>query len=92
MTTPGFADPGLSYILGDVDFSGKVDSGDLSSILGAFGAGSGGANGNPLGGLDTTPSGGGLSGAAANVPEPTSLGLLGLGAAGMLIRRKKRRA
>jgi len=39
MTTPGFADPGLSYLLGDLDYSGAVDSGDLSAVLGAFGVG-----------------------------------------------------
>jgi len=94
MTTPGFADPGLSYILGDVDYSGKVDSGDLSSVLGAFGAGSGGVNGQPLGGLEGSlaSSAAALGGAAANVPEPATLFLLGLGSAGMFLRRKRRNA
>jgi adhesin HecA-like repeat protein len=91
-TTPGFADPGLSYLLGDVDYSGKVDAGDINLVLGMLGAGSGGTQGNPLGGLDAGSGGGAaLSGGTADaVPEPTSLALLGIGAAGMLARLAKK--
>jgi len=91
-TTPGIGDVGQSYILGDLDASGHVDGGDVGLILSSLGYGTGGPNNGPLGGLDS----GGLNGltsvgSPSNVPEPTSLFLLGLGSAGMLLRRKHRK-
>ncbi|HVT82158.1 MAG TPA: PEP-CTERM sorting domain-containing protein, partial [Phycisphaerae bacterium] len=83
-TTPGLADPGLSYLLGDVDYSGKVDAGDINLVLGMLGAGNGTTGGNPLGALDDSAP---VSG-AVNVPEPTSLALLSVAGA-MFFRRRK---
>jgi autotransporter-associated beta strand protein len=75
-TTPGLADPGLSYLLGDVDYSGKVDAGDINLVLGMLGAGNGTTGGNPLGIIESSA----VAGVAWNVPEPATLVLLTLGA------------
>ncbi len=84
-TSPGISNILASWLMGDVTLDGIVNGDDFSVVAGNFGKG-------PLGTLDTVDapavvSGGGGS---SNVPEPTSLALLGIGAAGLLLRRKKR--
>ena len=78
-----------NYALGDMTYDGLVNDDDLFVFLSNY------LNqpAQPLStGLASAPAGGGLSGGSSGaVPEPTSLALLGIGAAGMLIRRKKRR-
>jgi hypothetical protein len=68
-------DPAISWFYGDTNFDGNIDPTDYAGIDGALGLG----QGNPLA----------AQGLAA-VPEPTSLGLLGLGAVGLLGRRRRK--
>ncbi len=87
--TAYFGDQTGNYAMGDINFDGLVNIDDLSLFLTNYFL-------NPTqplssDGLSASPAAG-LSGGAAAVPEPTSLALLGIGAAGMLVRRKKRRA
>jgi PEP-CTERM motif len=69
---------GATQVDGDIDFNGRVDGEDLTVFANNFGKGIG----NPL-----------AAGAVAAVPEPASLVLAGLGAAGVLagvaVRRRK---
>jgi fibronectin-binding autotransporter adhesin len=67
-------DPAISWFYGDTNFDGNIDPSDYAGIDGALGLGVG----NPL-------SAQGL----ASVPEPTSLGLMGVAGAGMLMRRRR---
>ncbi len=83
-TSPGISNILASWLMGDVTLDGFVNGDDFSVVAGNFGKG-------PLGTLDTPDapavvSGGGGS---SNVPEPTSLALLGLGMLALRRARKK---
>ncbi len=84
-TSPGISNILASWLMGDVTLDGFVNGDDFSVVAGNFGKG-------PLGTLDTpdAPAVVSSGGGSSNVPEPTSLALLGIGAAGLLLRRKKR--
>jgi hypothetical protein len=64
----------ISWFYGDTNFDGNIDPTDYAGIDGALGLGVG----NPL-------SAQGLS----SVPEPTSIGLIGVAGAGMMMRRRR---
>jgi autotransporter-associated beta strand protein len=81
---------GQVWINGDFDYNGNVNVADLADLAGNFGKdldsagfGSGGATPAAL-----TANAAAVSGAA--VPEPTTLGLVGLGAVGLLAPRRRR--
>jgi len=82
VATPGLANIQNAWLAGDVTFDGVVDGLDFATMASNFGSGVG----SPLGQLSAPSLGGGSSA----VPEPATLFLLGLGSAGMLLRRKKR--
>jgi hypothetical protein len=76
----GFSTPGASgWVNGDFDYDGAVTAADYILIDSGFGAFSGGG-----GQLGPSPTGG-----IAAVPEPTSMGLLALGAVGLAVRSSR---
>ncbi len=68
-------DVGISWFYGDTNFDGSIDATDYTGIDASLGLG----QGNPLA----------VNGLAA-VPEPASLSVLGLGALGLLGRRRRK--
>jgi PEP-CTERM motif len=74
---------------GDFNYDGKVDGSDYSLIDNTFnqqGASLAAAGQSLIAGATSEISGGGSA-----VPEPGSLGLLGIGAAGLIVRRRRSR-
>jgi hypothetical protein len=85
------AGSGAIWVQGDTNYDGKVDVTDLGNLASNYGGAlaSGPSAGAPAAmvadSLATVASG------SAAVPEPTSLGLLGIGA-GMILGRRRRRS
>jgi autotransporter-associated beta strand protein len=83
---------GQVWLAGDFDYNGNVNVADLADLAGNFGkdltsAGFGSGGGAAAA---ASPAAVVASGAAA-VPEPASIGLLGVGALALLPRRRRRR-
>ena len=78
-STPGFTDIGAAWLMGDMNFDGVVNGADFSKMAGNVGAQAMGAGGLDIGMPEIV-----------SVPEPASLVLLGLGAIGLLKRRRSR--
>jgi len=74
--------PGNGYASGDLNFDGVIDDNDLGALLGLYNS-----DGWPANGLQTLSAHFGQFGA---VPEPASLGLVGLGALALLTRKRRR--
>jgi fibronectin-binding autotransporter adhesin len=94
----GYQDPAnvpQTWIYGDFDYTGSVDLDDFNLFLAAYQA-----NGAPLSALAGAVDETGLSAgdqqmmlaAIAAVPEPGTLGVLGMAACGLLAGRRNRRA
>jgi autotransporter-associated beta strand protein len=82
---------GQLWINGDFDYNGNVNVADLADLAGNFGKQLGPSSGTGGGSADAaaaSPAAAVASGAA--VPEPASLGLIGIGALGLLSRRRRR--
>ena len=75
-----FGGPANGWINGDFDYSGVLDSSDYFLIDGAFGSA---PLASPFAGSGKSP------GSSGVVPEPASLGLLVLGAVGLLGSRRR---
>jgi len=83
------------WLFGDFNYDGVVNADDyalLDSAYFANGAPLSAGGLAPLSGGSASPSAGLAAGGTSAVPEPASLALVGIGAAGMLLRRKKRKA
>jgi fibronectin-binding autotransporter adhesin len=86
MIDTGFAGGGTGWQYGDFNYDGHVDGSDYSLIDNAFNTQTGSAPAAQLA-VNTSEI---ATGGSAAVPEPTSLGLLGIGAIGLMNRRRRR--
>ena len=75
-------------LLGDANLDGLVNAADFTDLVANFNqSASGAASAGDVGALDAFAAANGIS--LANVPEPASMGLLALGVAGVLGRRRR---
>jgi hypothetical protein len=75
---------------GDFNYDGLVNASDFNVLAANFNQGvSGGASAGDFAALDAFAAANGLSLPTSSVPEPASLGLLTLGAVGVLARRRR---
>jgi hypothetical protein len=75
---------------GDFNYDGLVNASDFNELAANFNQGvSGGASAGDFAALDAFAAANGLSLPTSSVPEPASLGLLTLGAIGVLARRRR---
>jgi hypothetical protein len=88
-----FNKTGVNWIQGDFDYNGNVNVADLGDLATNFNktlSGVGAGEGSSA--AVAAPAAVVAGGAASAVPEPTSLGLWGLAAAGLLSQRRRRRS
>jgi hypothetical protein len=83
------ATAGVFWLGGDFDYNGNVNVADLADLAGNFGQDLGGGAAAQSLALSAATLGAGAGGAA--VPEPTTLGLLGVASAALLLPRGRRR-
>ena len=75
---------------GDFNYDGLVNASDFNVLAANFNQGvSGAASAGDVAALDAFAAANGLSLPTSSVPEPASLGLLAMGAIGMLARRRR---
>jgi autotransporter-associated beta strand protein len=73
---------------GDFNYDGKIDGSDYTLIDNAFNTQGSTLGSNPAALIATSTAQ--FAGGSSAVPEPTTLGLLGIGAASLLARRRRR--
>jgi autotransporter-associated beta strand protein len=78
---------GMLWINGDFDNNGNVNVADLADLAGNFGKSSAGLNASDSSAAAAPAA---IAAGAAAVPEPTAIGLLGIGAFGLVGRRRHR--
>jgi hypothetical protein len=84
------AGSGALWVQGDTNYDGKVDVTDLGNLASNYGGDlGGGASSAPAAMVASSLASVAASGSSA-VPEPTALGLLGIGAASLLGRRRRK--
>jgi autotransporter-associated beta strand protein len=87
-----FNQPVTGWDLGDFNYDGLVNAADFTDLAANFNQSVSGAavSAGDVAALDAFAAANGLSLPTSSVPEPTSMGLLTLGAVGMLARRRRR--
>jgi fibronectin-binding autotransporter adhesin len=84
----GFANHLTGWQNGDFNYDGVVDGSDYTLIDNAFNTQGASLGSNPAALIASTTSQ--IAGGGTSVPEPTTLSLLGVGAVGLLSRRRRR--
>ncbi|MGA2440912.1 MAG: dockerin type I domain-containing protein [Tepidisphaeraceae bacterium] len=85
-----FNQPVTGWDQGDFNYDGKVNAADFIDLAANFNqVASGAASAGDVAALDAFAAANGLSLPTSSVPEPASLGLLTLGALGVLARRRR---